>query len=152
VADQGRAAHKAGDGLPPTAGALEFVAGDFFRDVPPGGDVYLMRDVLHNWDDDQCVAILGNVRRAVAETATASERGARPRVAVIEMQLTNVRNTAMEPAHMLNLIMLAQMDGRERPKQEVDALMAAAGLEEAVPPVRMGPALEALQYHAWTAI
>ncbi|MBB2910042.1 ABC-type nitrate/sulfonate/bicarbonate transport system ATPase subunit [Streptosporangium becharense] len=45
----------------------KFVAGDFFASVPAGGDVYLLGSVLHNWSDDDCVRILGNVREAVAD-------------------------------------------------------------------------------------
>jgi hypothetical protein len=36
--------------------------GNFFADIPPGADVYLLKAVLHNWDDTQCGAILANVR------------------------------------------------------------------------------------------
>jgi hypothetical protein len=38
------------------------VEGDFFESVPDGGDAYIMKSVIHDWDDDRCVTILGNCR------------------------------------------------------------------------------------------
>lgn len=47
----------------------EFVAGSFFDAVPAGGDVYLLKSVLHNWDDARCIALLGRCREAMASDA-----------------------------------------------------------------------------------
>ena len=44
------------------ADRCELVEGDFFSSVPAGGDVYVLKSVLHDWDDDRCVAILRNCR------------------------------------------------------------------------------------------
>ena len=41
-----------------------YLGGDMFREVPPA-DVYVLKSVLHNWSDDECVRILTNLRRAV---------------------------------------------------------------------------------------
>jgi hypothetical protein len=45
---------------------VEFVTGSFFADLPAGGDIYVLARVLHNWDDDDAVALLRNVRSAMA--------------------------------------------------------------------------------------
>ena len=45
---------------------VERVSGSFFESVPAGGDVYLLKHILHDWNDDECVSILSNVRKAMA--------------------------------------------------------------------------------------
>lgn len=47
----------------------ELVAGSFFDSVPSGGDVYLMKSVLHNWDGERSTDILRNCRRAMSDAA-----------------------------------------------------------------------------------
>lgn len=50
------------------ADRCELVEGDF-SSIPAGGDVYLLKSILHDWDDDQCVAILRNCRAAMDEAS-----------------------------------------------------------------------------------
>ena len=69
------------------AGRCEFVAGDFFAAMPPGGDAYLLSRVIHDWDDERAVRILANCRRAMATGRHAAAgrgdpAGARHRTAV----------------------------------------------------------------------
>ncbi len=47
------------------AGSCEFAAGDFFAAVPEGADAYLLKHIVHNWDDEPAVRILRNCRRAM---------------------------------------------------------------------------------------
>jgi SAM-dependent methyltransferase len=54
------------DGL---AERCEVVAGDFFQSVPSGADVYLLKYVIHDWDDERSLAILENCRRAMKNDA-----------------------------------------------------------------------------------
>jgi SAM-dependent methyltransferase len=91
------------------------VAGDFFAEVP-AADLYLLKAVLHDWDDDACVRILRNCREA-----------ARPggRAVVIE---NVIRDPARDRfAALLDMNMLAVTSGQEREMAEYDALFAAAG-------------------------
>ncbi|ALA26133.1 hypothetical protein AVI51_12665 [Piscirickettsia salmonis] len=44
------------------ADRCQFITTDFFQSVPSGGDAYLMRKILHNWDDDKAITILKNCR------------------------------------------------------------------------------------------
>ena len=39
--------------------------GDFFKNVPTGADAYILSHIIHDWDEDQCLTILGNVRKAM---------------------------------------------------------------------------------------
>jgi hypothetical protein len=97
------------------AGRCRFVAGDFFKDVPAAADAYLLKSVLHDWDDAACVAILRSARLAMHPTS---------RVLIIERPLS------MEPdVVMSDLTMLAMVPGgRERTEAEYRALLEQAGL------------------------
>lgn len=50
---------------------LAFRAGDFFSDIPPGGELYLLKNVLHNWNDESAVRILRCIRGAMEEVGGA---------------------------------------------------------------------------------
>ena len=43
------------------------VPGDFFDTVPSGGDTYIMKNIIHDWDDDRCVTLLRNIRTALKD-------------------------------------------------------------------------------------
>ena len=47
----------------------DVVAGDFFQAVPRGGDAYLLKSIIHDWDDEQSVALLTNCRQAMTAEA-----------------------------------------------------------------------------------
>jgi hypothetical protein len=93
----------------------EFIPGDFLREVPPG-DLYVLSQVLHNWQDEQVLAILGNCRKA-----------GRPgnSIMVIELMLPDGPEPSL--AHIMDLIMLTTLGGRERTRAQHEALMAEAG-------------------------
>jgi hypothetical protein len=100
------------------------VGGSFFESVPEGGDVYLLKRVLHDWDDARCVAILQRCREAmrpssallVVENVLPEETGGGAAAAV-----------ALEHA-LLDVHMMAIFGGAERTLAEYDALLGAAGL------------------------
>ena len=88
------------------------VAGSFFDEVPSGGDAYLLKSILHDWEDDEAVAILRACRRAAADGAT---------LLVVEQDL---RTAA---AMFTDLNMLVMPGGRERTRDEYAALLARGG-------------------------
>ena len=94
------------------------VGGDFFACVPPA-DLYLLKHILHDWDDEACVAILRNCRRAMKQGG---------RVAVIEMVLGEIGEPG--PAPLLDVNMMVLLHGRERSVAEYRALFQAAGFGE----------------------
>jgi hypothetical protein len=99
------------------ADRCQVVGGDFFVAVPDGGDVYLLRLVLHDWDDERCVAILRTCRRAMAPEA---------RLLVVEPLLP----PGDEPSYgkYQDIQMLVMLPGgRERTEDEHRALLDAAG-------------------------
>ena len=96
----------------------DVVAGDFFQAVPRGGDAYLLKSVIHDWDDEQSVALLTNCRQAMTAEA---------RLLVIE--------TVVPPpgeahyAKYQDLEMLVMLGSQERTVEEYTALLRRAQFE-----------------------
>jgi hypothetical protein len=118
-----------------------FVGGDFLREVPVGGDVYLLKGILHNWSDDAATVILRNCRRAMTADG---------RVTLLEWLVPT--GDTPHPSKLIDLSMLTVYGGRERTEQELLRLLRSAGLRlgrivnaapltavEAVPDVASGP-------------
>ncbi len=94
-------------------------AGDFFVDALPAADAYVLMDILHDWPDGECVAILSAIRRAAARDAT---------VLVIEDVLADA--DADLHGHTHDVIMLAVTGGRERTASQLGELFGRAGLSD----------------------
>jgi hypothetical protein len=94
------------------------VAGDFFTLVPSNGDLYLLKSVLHNWDDAACVAILRSCRRAMADHA---------RLLVIE-RVVPPGNSPSE-AKLFDINMLVMLGGQERTERQYQRLFQEAGFD-----------------------
>jgi len=95
----------------------EAVGGDFFQAVPPGGDVYILKLIVHDWPDTEAVRMLHNCRAAMPPDGT---------LLVIEMVIPD--NPQLSLAHMSDLNMLVMTGGQERTAREYGALLAQAGL------------------------
>jgi O-methyltransferase domain/Dimerisation domain len=100
------------------ADRVECVAGSFFDSVPAAGDLYLLKHILHDWSDEECVRILTRVREAMPENA---------RVAVAEMPILEQGGAPF--AALLDINMLVCLTGRERTPEEYGELFRRAGLE-----------------------
>jgi len=99
-------------------GRSSFVGGDFFASVPEGGDAYLLKNILHNWDDERCVTILKNCRRAM-----------RPGGHVIAIDAVIEMGNAPSLDKLLDIEMLVMTQGGfERTEAQFRALFEAAGL------------------------
>lgn len=103
------------------AGRSEFVGGDFFASVPEGADAYLLKSVLHDWDDERSVAILTRVREAMAPGATLFV--VEPLVPETDAELRGATMTLIS-----DLNMMACTGGAERTAAEFSALFDQAGL------------------------
>lgn len=99
-----------------SGGKCSAVAGNFFESVPAGADAYIMSDVIHDWNDEQCVTILQNCRKAM------SKKG---RVLVVEMVVPD--GDARCFSKLLDVNMLVMTRGQERTRSEFNALFEAAG-------------------------
>ena len=96
---------------------VECIAGNFFKSVPAGGDLYLLKHIVHDWDDESVSAILGNVAQAMAPNAT---------VAVVELLIPE--DGTPSPALLMDINMLVMLPGKERTVGEMKQLFASAGL------------------------
>lgn len=92
--------------------------GDFFESIPEGGDVYICKNIILNWDDEQCVTILKNCRHSMSENS---------KLLVIEAVIPP-RNIASF-SKMLDLHMLVVNGGRGRTEAEFRKLFTAAGFK-----------------------
>jgi hypothetical protein len=103
---------------------VERAAGSFFESVPGGCDGYMMKDILHDWGDPQCVTILGHIRR-VAKVGT--------RLFLFETLVEP--DETLHPLPLIDLHMMMVCDGgRQRSRAEFDALLGKCGfrLDEVV--------------------
>jgi hypothetical protein len=97
-------------------GRCRVVAGNFFEAVPPGTDAYLLRHIIHDWDDDRSITILRNCRRAMGQGG---------KFLVVE----GVVPPGNEPSvsKFFDLAMLVLPGGMERTQEEYRQLFEAAG-------------------------
>jgi hypothetical protein len=91
--------------------------GSFFDSVTRGGDAYILRHIIHDWDNERCITILRRCREALAPGG---------KVLVIESVVPPGNDP--HPGKMLDMIMLAVPGGVERTAEEFERLFAAAGL------------------------
>jgi hypothetical protein len=95
------------------------VAGDFFQTVPGGGDLYILKLVIHDWDDEHAAQILSTVRGAMPDGAT---------LVLLEHVVPDTDEFHL--SKLLDLAMLAMTSGgRERTRAEYESLLHAAGFE-----------------------
>jgi hypothetical protein len=105
------------------------VEGDFFASVPPGGDVYVLKYIVHDWGDSEASRILGNCRRALNRDG---------RVAVIDTVVAE-RAPTFEQTSLDIEMMVIRASGLERTEAQFSALFRAAGLRlTRVIPTRSG--------------
>jgi hypothetical protein len=114
----------------------EFVGGDFFASVPAGFDAYVLKHVIHDWDDAHAIRILGSVRRATGPTA---------KLLIVEgvypLRIDVSPESRGAAANDVN--MLVCTGGRQRSQREFEELFRAAGFRLArIVPTRMTPVIE----------
>ncbi|HEY8509543.1 MAG TPA: methyltransferase [Steroidobacteraceae bacterium] len=105
------------------AGRCELVEGDFFASLPAGGDIYLLKSVIHDWNDERARVILQNVRRAMGRDAKLllAER-------IMPERLTpSLENQALARSDLHMLVALA---AQERSRAEFEALLKSAGFTD----------------------
>jgi hypothetical protein len=91
--------------------------GDFFNAVPAGGDVYVMKHILHDWDDARAARILANIKTAMG--------GRNARLVLLESVVP--KGNAPDFGKIIDLEMMVMPGGRERSEPEWKALLARAG-------------------------
>ncbi len=92
-------------------------AGNFFQEVPEGHDIYVLKLILHDWEDDRARDILRAVRRAMRPGS---------RLLVIDALIPD--GDGPDPGKLVDLQMLVLFGGRERTRANFDQLLASVGL------------------------
>jgi hypothetical protein len=91
--------------------------GDFFSAIIPEGELYILKNIIHNWNDDDCVRMLTNIRRSMKPGA---------KILIIDMLVQTINTPALAP--LLDIQMLACMHGgKERSKAEFEKLLDQSG-------------------------
>jgi len=89
---------------------------NFFEEIPSGTRAYLMKSIIHDWDDDQALQILRNCRRAIPANGA---------LFIVEMGLSERNQPSM--GKIIDLYMLVLTGGKERSTDEYSALLDRAG-------------------------
>jgi SAM-dependent methyltransferase len=97
------------------ADRCELVAGDFFEGIPDGGDAYLLKGIIHDWNDEAAVEILRNCRRAIRPDGT---------LILVDTVLTGSDDPERA---LMDLLMMVVTGGRERTALEFRWLLQEAG-------------------------
>jgi len=98
-------------------GRIETAGGDFFDSVPAGADAYMMKYIIHDWDDEKCLRILGACRTAMVPEG---------RVLVVDHVIPP--GNAANWGKLLDINMLVVPGGQERTREEFEGLFRRAGL------------------------
>ena len=115
-------------------GRCELAAGDMFEAVPRGGDAYVLSHIVHDWDEERCLALLRSCRRAMEPHA---------RLLIVEMVIPP--GDEMHPGKMIDMLMIAFTGGMERTAEEYGELLSRGGfrLDRVVPTMSPVSVLEA---------
>lgn len=103
--------------MPELSGRWSAAAGDFFESIPCGGDVYILKHIILNWDDNESVRLLSRCRDAMSENSC---------LLIVE-SLLPPPNTP-HYAWALDLMMVNLLTGRERTRDDYDTLLQKADL------------------------
>ncbi|MFJ9413789.1 methyltransferase [Streptomyces sp. NPDC101227] len=116
------------------AGRWSAQDGDLLTAVPTGGDLYLLKNILHDWPDEDCVRILATCRTAMAPGT---------RLLVIDAVLPG--DGTPHPAIALDIVMLMPLKGRERTAAEFEDLLKRTGfrLNRVLPASSVSSVIEA---------
>ena len=99
----------------------EIIGCDFFEAVPTGGDAYVLKSIIHDWDDSKALQILQNCHRAMESSTT---------LLLLERVLPEKPSLEAAPRYLIDLSMLVlTQKGRERTPAEFQKLLATAGFD-----------------------
>jgi hypothetical protein len=100
------------------ADRCETVGGNFFKAVPPGGDAYIMKWIIHDWDDEKAITILRNCRKQMQPTG---------KLIVVDCVVPETDEPHF--SKFIDLNMLVMTGGKERTEKEFADILAAAGFK-----------------------
>jgi hypothetical protein len=99
----------------PISQRCEIIGGDFFQGVPTGADAYMLKGIIHDWNDEAALKILKNCRRAI-----------HPEGRLLIMDAVLTQSTDPTTA-LMDMLMMVLTSGRERTESEFRSLLQEAG-------------------------
>jgi hypothetical protein len=105
------------------ADRCEVIAGDFFRSVPMGAEAYILKHIIHDWDDERSTTILKNCREAIT---------AYGKLLLVEWVMPPRVEASASHQRWVNIDMqmMVMVGGRERTEPEFEALLSATGFKD----------------------
>jgi hypothetical protein len=103
------------------ADRVRTASGDFFKAVPAGGDAYVMKHIIHDWDDDQALTILRNIH---------AQLEGKPNGRVILVEAVLPADNSPNFGKLIDLEMMVMPGGRERTDGEFKSLFKRAGFSQ----------------------
>lgn len=105
---------------------LRVIPGSFFETIPDGGDLYVMKNILHCWSDENSIKILQNIRKILSQNG---------KLLIIETIVKNDNKPSF--GKMTDIYMMVGLGGRERTGKEYQILLKMAGfrIEKIIPTV-----------------
>ena len=99
----------------------EIVSGSFFESIPPGHDAYVLKNIVHDWNDEKAAVILASCRKAMGPNA---------RLILVEHIIPARAEESADSRRnfMDDIQMMVMLGGKERTKEEYSTLMRGAGL------------------------
>jgi hypothetical protein len=98
---------------------IEVTDGNFFDQIPQGGDLYILKNILHDWGDEKATSILKNIYNVMASGS---------KLLIIESIIKN--NNKYSYGKMIDILMLlGTEDGKERTLDEFNAIFKKSGFE-----------------------
>ncbi len=94
----------------------EIISGDFFTDVPEGADTFILRRIIHDWDDEKSIKILSNCRRAMNNNGK-----------LLLAETIIEHGNVLSPGKFYDIDMMVMVGGLERTLDEYSILFEAAG-------------------------
>ncbi len=97
----------------------EFVSGNFFQSVPTGGDAYILKHVVHDWNDEKAITILKQCHQAMVENNL---------LLLVEMVIPPGNSAFMGKLVDVNMLLMCD-GGCERTESEYQSLLKSAGFQ-----------------------
>lgn len=94
------------------------IAGDFFKNIPPDGDAYLLKSVIHDWDDDSAMKILRKCHSTMQRNA---------KLLIVEPLIAPANQK--DYAKCMDVLMMAVTGGKERNEADFRYLLLQAGFK-----------------------
>ncbi|CAN4089307.1 unnamed protein product [Withania somnifera] len=104
---------------------LSFVKGDMLKSIP-SADAILLKWILHNWGDEECIKILKNCKEAIPS----KEKGGKVIIIDMVMDIQNGDDKSYETQYLIDVLMMVVLTGKERSEQEWAKLFSDAGFSD----------------------